>query len=249
VGVYITDPNEPGTTLLPPGLYGRHIHATVEANRVARLRMNVYKYAANTLETQLGSNESVDFTDETSSRLLDWTFTTGTGAVLELTDRLVFKLYAARVSGGSSADVTVYFEGADRASYLSTSILNASVGDAFARAQANAAFNKANGAAQNAFVTISVSGESDVVADSNTDTLTFVEGPGIVFTTVPSNDSIIVTSTAYGNNGDRVFYENYQNVTANYSITFGSSAMSTGPITINPGVFVTIPGGSRWVVI
>jgi hypothetical protein len=46
-----------------------------------------------------------------------------------------------------------------------------------------------------------------------------------------------------------IFYENSQNVTGNYAITTGKSAMSTGPITLNPSIVVTVPGGSRWVVI
>jgi hypothetical protein len=46
-----------------------------------------------------------------------------------------------------------------------------------------------------------------------------------------------------------VFYENDQNVTANYTITSGKNAMSTGPITIDSGVSVTVPSGSVWVVL
>lgn len=38
-------------------------------------------------------------------------------------------------------------------------------------------------------------------------------------------------------------------VTANYTIPTGSSAMSVGPITVNSGIAVTIPSGSRWVVL
>ena len=44
-------------------------------------------------------------------------------------------------------------------------------------------------------------------------------------------------------------YENTQTVTASYTITSGSCAMSVGPITLNAGVTVTIPAGSRWVVL
>lgn len=46
-----------------------------------------------------------------------------------------------------------------------------------------------------------------------------------------------------------VFYENAQTLVASYTITSGKSAMSTGPITLNSGVAVTIPSGSRWVVL
>jgi hypothetical protein len=44
-------------------------------------------------------------------------------------------------------------------------------------------------------------------------------------------------------------YENNQTITSSYTITSGKSAMSAGPITINTGVTVTIPSGSRWVVL
>jgi hypothetical protein len=44
-------------------------------------------------------------------------------------------------------------------------------------------------------------------------------------------------------------YENTQSISSNYTITAGSSAMSSGPITIASGVSVTIPSGSRWVIL
>lgn len=54
---------------------------------------------------------------------------------------------------------------------------------------------------------------------------------------------------ATGGGADQVFIENSQVVTSNYTITSGKSASSTGPITINNGVTVTIPSGSRWVIL
>ena len=48
---------------------------------------------------------------------------------------------------------------------------------------------------------------------------------------------------------DGVFYENGQNVTANYTITNGKNAMSAGPITINSGVTVTVGAGEVWTVV
>jgi len=38
-------------------------------------------------------------------------------------------------------------------------------------------------------------------------------------------------------------------VAASYSIPSGSSAMSTGPVTVASGVTVDIPSGSKWVVL
>lgn len=46
-----------------------------------------------------------------------------------------------------------------------------------------------------------------------------------------------------------VFYENDQVVTADYTITIGKNAMTAGPVTINPGVTVTIPSGSSWTIV
>lgn len=54
---------------------------------------------------------------------------------------------------------------------------------------------------------------------------------------------------ATGGGSDKVFQENDIIVTANYTITSGKSASSVGPITINDGVSVTIPDGSRWVIL
>jgi len=54
---------------------------------------------------------------------------------------------------------------------------------------------------------------------------------------------------ATGSGSDSVFFENSQAVTANYTITSGKSAHSAGPITIASGVSVTIPSGSRWVIL
>jgi hypothetical protein len=54
---------------------------------------------------------------------------------------------------------------------------------------------------------------------------------------------------ATGAGGDAVFVENEQTVTTSYTIPSGKSASSTGPISIDSGVTVTIPSGSRWVIL
>ena len=43
-------------------------------------------------------------------------------------------------------------------------------------------------------------------------------------------------------------FVNSQTVSANYTITVGSSAMSAGPVAVAGGVTVTVSSGSRWVV-
>jgi hypothetical protein len=54
---------------------------------------------------------------------------------------------------------------------------------------------------------------------------------------------------ATGGGADEIFVENGQNVTVNYTIPSTRNAMSTGPITVDSGVTVTISSGSRWVVL
>jgi hypothetical protein len=44
-------------------------------------------------------------------------------------------------------------------------------------------------------------------------------------------------------------YEMANTISANYSITAGNNAVSTGPLSINSGITVTIPSGSNWVVL
>ena len=57
-----------------------------------------------------------------------------------------------------------------------------------------------SGGSQNLFSTFAVSGQSSVVADSTTDTLTLVAGTGITLTTDASADSITITNSATGAN-------------------------------------------------
>ncbi|MBK8085068.1 MAG: hypothetical protein IPK28_15275 [Devosia sp.] len=48
---------------------------------------------------------------------------------------------------------------------------------------------------QNAFSTISVSGQSDVVADAKTDTLTLANGAGVAITTTSGTDTVTISTT------------------------------------------------------
>lgn len=66
---------------------------------------------------------------------------------------------------------------------------------------------------------------------------------------VDNGTSLTSVGGATGGGSNAVFYENDQIITTNYTITSGKNAMSTGTITINSGVTVTIPSGSRWVIL
>ena len=54
---------------------------------------------------------------------------------------------------------------------------------------------------------------------------------------------------ATGGGADQVFQVNSMTVTTNYSIPSGKSASAVGPLTINSGVSITVPTGSRLVIL
>lgn len=55
-----------------------------------------------------------------------------------------------------------------------------------------------NSGDQNLFLTVAVSGQSDIVADSTTDTLTFAAGSGVTLTTNASTDTLTISATGTG---------------------------------------------------
>jgi len=70
------------------------------------------------------------------------------------------------------------------------------------------------GAASDSFKTIAVSGQSDVIADSSTDTLTLVGGSNITITTDAANDTITFVAAAGGGGGSG----DYQAKNANFTV-------------------------------
>jgi hypothetical protein len=59
----------------------------------------------------------------------------------------------------------------------------------------------------------------------------------------------IIGDQPKGGGTNRLFYENDIVMTANYTITSGKNAMSAGPITVNPGVTLTVPSGSVYTIV
>lgn len=94
-----------------------------------------------------------------------------------------------------------------------------------------------------------------VLANSSgtTSPISFASNSKDVFATYPAGKAVYEDSlnTAYAdqfgaNNGIII---NKLTVATSYSVPSGYSAMSTGPITISNGISVTVPNGSRWVVL
>ena len=57
------------------------------------------------------------------------------------------------------------------------------------------------------------------------------------------------TPVGGANGGGGAIFENAKTISANYTITTNKNGMSAGPITVASGVTVTVPSGSRWVVV
>ena len=54
---------------------------------------------------------------------------------------------------------------------------------------------------------------------------------------------------ATGAGSDKIFWENGQTVTTNYTITNNYNAGTFGPVTINNGVTVTVGDGETWTIV
>jgi len=79
-----------------------------------------------------------------------------------------------------------------------------------------------------------------ILSNSNGDTSPItLSGDSNVFVTYPADRAAMSTGIT----------ENTNTITRDYTITTGANAMSTGTITIDSGVTVTVPSGSRWVVL
>lgn len=80
-----------------------------------------------------------------------------------------------------------------------------------------------------------------VLASSNSGSLVnFSAGTKDVFCDYPAGRAVI---------GGEGYVENSYTINTSSSITTGSNAISVGPLTIASGASVTVPSGSRWLVL
>ena len=96
------------------------------------------------------------------------------------------------------------------------------------------------GGSQNLFSTIAVAGQSDVVADATTDTLTFVAGSNMTITTNAGSDTITFASTGGGGGGSSL------------TVQDEGSALSTAATTLNfvgAGVTASGTGATKTITI
>jgi hypothetical protein len=99
------------------------------------------------------------------------------------------------------------------------------------------------GAVTDSFVTIAVAGQSSVVADSATDTLTLVAGTGITITTDASTDSVTITNSGSAQNTfSTVAVTGQTNVVAD-------TATDTLTLAAGSGISITTDAGTDTVTI
>lgn len=99
------------------------------------------------------------------------------------------------------------------------------------------------GGASDSFATIAVAGQSNVVADSSTDTLTLVAGTGITITTDAGTDTITITNSgSAANSFSTVAVVGQNNVVAD-------SSTDTLTITAGTGISITTDAGTDTVTI
>ena len=80
-----------------------------------------------------------------------------------------------------------------------------------------------------------------VLESSNAGSLVnFAAGSKDVFVAYPAERAVI---------GGMGYVENSATISQSSTINAGNNAISAGPVTINSGITVTVPSGSRWVVV
>ena len=80
-----------------------------------------------------------------------------------------------------------------------------------------------------------------VFSSSNAGALvSFTAGSKDVFVAYPAERAVM---------GAEGYVENSATITVSSTISTGNNAMSAGPVSVAGGVSVTVPAGSRWVVV
>jgi plastocyanin len=99
----------------------------------------------------------------------------------------------------------------------------------------------------NSFATITVAGQSNIVADSSSDTLTFIAGSNVTLTTNDSNDSITINSTA---SGGGTASDSFATIAvAGQSSVVADSATDTLTLAAGTGISITTNAGTDTITI
>jgi len=94
----------------------------------------------------------------------------------------------------------------------------------------------------NTFSTVAVAGQSNVVADTSTDTLTLIAGSNVTLTTDPSSDSITINSTAGGGGGGTS--NSFANIAVAGQTTVAADSDTDTLTLVGSGITITTNAGT-----
>jgi len=127
IGVWISSLNVPAVESLNAGRWVFHVYAHVDSDTgVSKLRAKVYKRTTGGVETEIFNQDSSDIND-LSAALQTWIATVPTDTAMNLTDRLVLKLYFTTTAAANKT-VTVTFGGAEHESHVHSTIFTGPIG-------------------------------------------------------------------------------------------------------------------------
>ena len=139
----------------------------------------------------------------------------------------------------ASTDITLYNSTASLGAYIDMGITSSGYTGSGGLYKPNMGYVYTN-STDITFGTLASNAIHFVVNNGSADAMT-ISATGNV-----STPNLLTGAEVVASNG---IFVNSKTVAASYSIPSGSAAMSTGPITIASGQSVTIPSGSKWVVL
>jgi len=186
-----------------------------------------------------------NFTSSASISLADMVYSSGTGQF--------------KIPVGTTAQRAGAFNGNGSISGTTLSIATVSTGTLYVGATISGtgvtagtritAFGTGTGGAGTYVVTPSQTVASTVIVDAPVSGMMRFNSNLTTFEGYNGTSWGSIGGGATGGGSDAVFNLNDQAITTSYTIPSGKNANSTGPLTLNAGVVVTIPAGSRWVVL
>lgn len=95
--------------------------------------------------------------------------------------------------------------------------------------------------------------KGDLIVSNGTDNIRLGVGTDAYVLTADSTAASGIKWAAASGGSSNIttlgMWENAKTISANYTIATNNNAVSAGPITVNSGVTVTVPSGSRWVIV
>lgn len=145
---------------------------------------------------------------------------------------------------------------------MTTIVLRAIKGSPLTNDEVDANFSNLNsgklevdGTAASATVALNIAGGTagSIPYQTDADTTALI-APGTAGYVLTSNGTsapswVKATAGATGGGDDKIFWENDQVITTNYTVTAAKNAGTFGPITISDGVTVTVSDNSIWTIV